>query len=275
MSVVTEPGVYLDMDEQAYHSSPALSSTGARAILKSPARFQWEREHPVFKDVFDVGSALHTLVLGTGWEVDVLDFDDWRTKAAQAAKAESRAAGRIPLLVKDFEPVKAMALSVLAHPTARGLFERDGAFEPSLFADDPATGVPMRCRFDFLPDLTDDTTIAVDLKSAISADPDDFGRDAAKFGYDVQDCWYRNVLRLARGDVDIEFAFVVVEKSAPYLVSVVQLDAEFEVIGAQRVRRAIDVFAECQASGEWPGYGEGTHFVGPPRWLAHQEGLVL
>lgn len=273
MTAATLSGVVLDLPELDYHTHPALSSTGAKAILKSPARFQWEREHPVYKEAFDVGSAVHTLTLGTGWTVDVLDFHDWRTNAAKAARDESRANGRIPLLTKDFEPVKAMAVAVLMHPKARELFEGPGAFEASCFADDPTTDVPLRSRFDFLPDRDAGTTTAVDLKTAVSADPNDFARDAAKYGYDVSSEFYQAVLRLARGDDDTEFTFVVVEKSPPYLVSVNQLDDEFAQIGRQRLRRAIETFKRCRDDDEWPGYSQTVSFVSPPRWLATDEGL--
>ena len=59
----------LGMSEAEYHAHPAFSASKAKAILDSPARFKWEyidgnREQ---KKAFDVGSAVHAKVLGTGY----------------------------------------------------------------------------------------------------------------------------------------------------------------------------------------------------------------
>lgn len=267
---MTERGVIVGMDEAAYHAHSALSSTGARALLKSPARFRWEREHPVIKDVFDVGTAVHTLVLGTGSPIDVHEFDSWRAKAAQEARDESRANGRIPVLAKDHDPLVVIADSVLAHPLARQIIESAPMREASMFANDPTTGVEMRARADLLG-----PSRIGDLKTAVSAADDDFGRDAAKYGYHVQMRWYQRLLRLARGD-DADFLFIVVEKSPPHLVNVIELDAEFAQIGDAQMDRALRLYAECAATDTWPGYERADgepNLVGPPAWLAYQEGM--
>ena len=68
--------------------------TGARALLKSPERFRWEREHPVIKDVFDVGTAAHLAILEReqiGARVQWLPYEDFRTKAAQQERDAARA----------------------------------------------------------------------------------------------------------------------------------------------------------------------------------------
>lgn len=224
---------------------------------------------------FDLGHAVHSQVLGVGAEVDVIDANDWRTKAAQAARDESYAAGRTPILAGAYTEVTAMTAAVLAHPLARRVLQTPGKREQSVFAPDPQTGVWLRARFDHLPDVCTLDTPAVDLKTSVSADPSTFGRSAADYGYDVQSEWYQHALRLARGDEETAFVFVIVEKSAPYPVSVVELDAEFAAIGRARMRRAIDLFARCRETGDWPGYEPITHLVSPPAWLAYQEGMVI
>lgn len=270
---IDAPGLVEDMPEAEYHARPELSSTGARTLLRNAAKYQWDRTHPVYKDVYDVGSALHTKVLGKGWPVDVHDFDNWTTKAAKEAKAASRAEGRVPMLRKDADVVDAMAESVLRHPLARGIFEGGGYREVSLFATDPDTGVAMRARPDVLQD-----DIMADLKSAISAASDDFAKSAANYGYHVQQEWYERVRQIALGTWPIAptFLFVVVEKSPPYLVNVIELDAEFAQIGRSQVDRALRLYAECAATDTWPGYQRADgqpNLVGPPARLAYAEGM--
>lgn len=278
MTLITTPCIIDGMSDADYHSDPveggSLSSSGAKTILKSPAHYIWERANRVEKTAYDVGHAVHSAVLGVGAEIVQLDFPDWRTKAAQTAKEDVYAQGKTPLLAKDYEPIKAMSESILAHPIARTLLERPGKAEQSLFAQDPESGVWLRARIDYLPDASDEQTIIVDLKTSVSADPRDFSRSAAEYGYDIQAVWYESLLNLVR-ESDTSFRFVVVEKSAPYLVSVVELDAEYAQIGRSRMRRAIDTFKECVDKNEWPGYDPIAHLIGPPTWLAYAEGMDI
>src|SRR3954471_5458063 len=106
--VVTEPGVYPDIPELAYHadcvSEGSLSCSGAKKLLppSCPALFKWERENPPPpKRQFDFGHAAHKLVLGVGPELVGVDAPDWRTNAAKAQRDEARARGAVPLLVHE------------------------------------------------------------------------------------------------------------------------------------------------------------------------------
>ncbi len=279
---ITAPGIYT-MDDATYHADPiaegSLSSSGARTLLKSPALYRWQREHPVQKDVYDVGHAVHAKVLGVGMDVveipaDVLATNGaTSTKAAKEFIAQVRAEGKVPLKAEVVAEINAMSEAVLAHPLARALLERPGQSETSLFAPDPETGVWLRARIDRLPDQGHGRTVAVDLKTGRSADPAEFNRSAAEYGYDVQSEWYQAVLRRVRGDDDTAFVFIVVESAPPHLVSVIELTGTFPQIGRDRMRRAIDTFHHCRETGEWPGYDPVVHYVEPPRYyeIQHEE----
>lgn len=275
MSAATFDGVVENMGEQDYHSHDALSSTGARTLLDSPARFQWQRQHPITSETFDFGTTVHTMVLGVGAEPVPLDFDSWRTKASQEAAAEVRAAGDVPMLRDAYDAARSCADAVLADRRAKAILARCDQREVSMFAEDPATGVAMRARLDLYG--AGDEPLAADLKTAASAADDDFARAAANYGYAVQMAWYQHVRALVTGDdTPIPFRFVVVEKSPPYLVNVIELDAEFQRIGQVQMDRALRLYAECTASGDWPGYERADgepNLVGPPAWLAYQEGM--
>lgn len=265
---ITKPGIYT-MTDETYHSDPvpggSLSNTGAKRILDSPARFQYEMANPKVKSEFDIGHAVHALVLGVGMDIEVLDFESHRTNAAKAAVAESRAAGRVPLLTKEYAPVKAMAEAALAYPVARKLLEVPGASESSLFAQDPATEVWLRARVDRLPERTGGRTILTDLKTTTSADPREFDRLAEKFGYDVQAEFYQHLVKITRGDKQTAFVFVLVEKDPPHLVSVCHLTSDYVGMGRRKVHRAISVYKHCRDTGEWPGYAPVIHDIEPTR----------
>lgn len=191
-----------DMPEAEYFARPELSSTEARLLLNSPAKYRWRKDNPPLidpSDKFDIGSAVHSQVLGVGYEVDVLDFPDYRTKAARDARDESREAGRVPVLADRFEEVKTMAGAVLAHPTARALFSQPGSREVSIMGTDPVSGVDCRARFDFLPDQGERRIVAVDLKTAADASKRAFETSVAKYRYYVQRSWYLDALSWETG----------------------------------------------------------------------------
>lgn len=257
-----------DMPEREYHSRPELSSTQVRQLLESPARYQYGlTAHRESTATFDVGSAVHAKVLGVGWGVVELDFDSWRSKAAQVARDEAREAGMIPMLAKDLGEVHAMSEAVLAHGLARSLFEAAPEREVSVFAE--LDGVPVRCRFDA---LGPDENLAIDLKTTLDASPDGFTRSVAKYGYHVQEAHYRATYEASEG-ADPRFVFVAVEKHAPYLVGVHKLSILWTQMGAVAAREARRVWAECTASGEWPGYPAEVHTLEPPAWsvVEHEE----
>ncbi len=262
-------GFHADIPEAEYHAHQgSLSFSGAKTLLKSPALYQWQRQNPVHKDIFDVGSAAHHLVLGIGEEIVVVEADDWRTKAAQEAKAKARAENKIPVLAKTYIKVVEMAEVLSSHTRAMELLSA-GTPEVSAFAVDEETGVLRRCRFDWFSDTL------VDYKSADSAHPDAFARAAANLRYFQQDPYYSDIAA-DLGHANDGFEFIVQEKEPPYLVSVLRLDADARRRGREENRRALSLFDECTQSGEWPGYGpnDRTQTIRLPKWAYYDNQAV-
>lgn len=276
--VVTAPGVFDDMPEAAYHApwtvpqeyGGSLSHSGAKTLYgKTPAHFQWEREHGrPNRNAFDIGHAVHARVLGIGAQVVRIPFETYNTKEARELRDAAYAEGNIPLKIGEIDEVGDMAEAVLAHPKARVLFDKGATIrEQSLFWQDPETGMYLRCRPDSRITLGNGQVVCVDLKSANNADPDDFGRTAASLGYVQQDPFYRAGLQAhGLGDETTGFLFVLVEKEPPFLVSIVELDDEAVQVGVDRNRRAIDLFAQCTQTGEWPGYSPKIQPVSLDYW---------
>lgn len=259
------------MSDAAYHSRPELSSTEARLLLQSPAKYRWRKDNPPLIDdspKFDIGKAVHAKVLGQGAEVVIVEAEDWRSKTARDARQEARDAGKAPLLTREFEAVNAMAESVLAHPTARALLAQPGDTEVSVFAD--VDSVPVRARFDFLPDATDKRTVAVDLKTCMDASKRGFESSVAKYEYAVQRAWYIDAYETVTGQTDTEMIFVAVEKEPPYLVAVHQLPVTWAERGHEMSIRARKTWAECTAAGDWPGYPEAVQVLDEPMWHVYQ-----
>lgn len=272
-------GIVPNLPEATYHAHPALSSTGARKLLESPARFHYWQSHPEpHKDAFDLGTAVHSKVLGVGWGVITYPPEHLTAAGNVSTKAatvewvtEQRANGLVVITPEQAAHVNGMVDAVLAHPEARELFEQPGQSEASVFATDLNTDVEVRARFDYLPDFTGADPWCVDMKTtAKSAAPAEFLKTVANFGYHVQQEWYLHALDLATGEFFGRMKFVVVETYAPYLVAVHELSQEFAEIGADKGKRARAKFAECTASGVWPGYESGDPLQ-PPMWAIYED----
>lgn len=275
--VITEPCAIDDLDEAAYHADPveggSLSHSMAKKIVQpgGPAKLRayldGSREH---KKEFDFGTAAHSLVLGTGAPMVAIP-DEYlasngaiSTKAAKDFVAEARANGQVPLKSVDVDHIKAMALQIIANSQAMAILEADGArHEVSAFRVDDATGLWLRNRFDTLA-----LEVVGDYKTAASADPAVFLRKAYDLGYHMQAGWYLDMaLALELCDPDARFRFIVQEKDAPYLVSVIEMSADYLAIGRADNCRAIELYAECIDTDRWPGYGDQVHVIDPPAWL--------
>jgi exodeoxyribonuclease VIII len=265
-------GLQFDMSDEVYHARTELSSTGARRILDSPARFQWEQTHRVESIAFDVGHAVHAKVLGKGPRVIPIPDEhltpsgNVSTKAATVVwLAEQRAAGLVPIGPADAARIEAMVAAVLAHKGARKVLEQpDAHAEVSAFATDPETGVACRARLDLL------AATAADLKTtAGSASAVGFGREAAKHGYPIQEAHYLDVIEWATGERP-PMVWVVVEKSAPHLVAVHALDDVTRLVARELAAKARRIYAECLAANDWPGYGDDTLTPFIPSWWINQ-----
>lgn len=271
-----EPGLYEGVSNSDYHrgllSDPKpLSSSMAKALVtKSPAEFLYEQTNRVEKDAFDEGQAVHELVLeGEFRTIDVFDFDSWRTKEAQAAKAESYLAHRHPMLRKDIGNIEAMANAVRSSELASSVFTK-GRAEVSALAVDPSTGTPLQARFDWLRLPEHGRPIIGELKTtAKGANPRAFNREIADRHYHLSAAFYSRVLRLL-GYPDPGFVFVAVSKSAPHLVSVMELSVKDRLVGDLLVDKAIATYAACLATNTWPGYDTRIHHSDLPIWATYE-----
>lgn len=277
---ITEPGVYqLTADE--YHDSEVtgewLSNSDARQLISPgcPAKFRHNRDHGVKKrsNAFDLGHAAHTLVLGAGERIVVrpAQFDSWRTKDAQRWRAEQEAAGNVVLLPEEWETVTGMAAAIDNNRWASRLLRQPGRPEVALFWVCPDTGVKRRCMIDWLPSerSASGLLLPVDYKTCDNADPaDDMERHIYKYGYHRQATTIADgIIALGLSDA-VEFYLVFQEKQKPHVSTVVRLDSDSQRIGRIENRRALEVYARCLESGEWPEYSADPVVMGVPPYIA-------
>jgi hypothetical protein len=271
--VITEPGLYPDIDEDWYHADPvtggSLSVSGAKLLLppSCPAIFDHNRRHPhKATKSMELGTVVHGLVLGTGQPVRVCDADSWRTKAAQCFRDDAIEAGEVPMLAAEHAKAEAIAQAVRDHDVAGGLFA-EGDAEQSMFWPDEEFGIWCRGRIDWLTYFEATPTI-VDLKTSGDASPQEFAKSAAKYAYYMQDPYYRDGLgALLKCDPDeIDFIFTVVQTEEPYLVMTYRLLPEHADLGREQNRIAREVYRDCVKSDVWPAWSESIEDLPLPGW---------
>lgn len=278
-TLIDKPGVY-DLAADSYHADPvkggSLSSTGARKLLppSCPALYRYWADHPEqHRRVFDFGQAAHAEILGIGRPIAVLNFDNYRKKAAQDARDDAHAAGEIPLLADEYAQVQAMADALRAHPIASVLLDPEsGRGEQSLIWRDKPSGVWRRAMLDWLPDPHEGRLIIPDYKTAVRAEPAALGRTMHSYGYAQQADWYLaavEALGLA-GELDPVFVFIFQEKTPPYLVTVAQPDPPALLWGRRLNQEAIATYRHCTATGQWPGYSETVVSLELPFYATRQ-----
>lgn len=271
--MTTYQGLVYDLDERKYHSHPALSSTAAKKILKSPAHYRHYVNNPHdTKSEFDLGSAVHAKVLGVGDGIAVypdgdgpetFEFEDQvlsnvlaangalSTKACKAFADDARSRHLIPVKRVVARKVNAIVESVLRNPAARRVFE-NGHPEVSMFATDPVTGVELRGRVDWLGRRIGD------LKTTSGeASETGFAIHAFRYGYDVQYGHYDYIYNQITGE-SLPYLWVVVETEAPYVTAVHSLNDDTRRMGHDKARLARERLARALETGEYPGYENST-----------------
>lgn len=287
-------GMYspLVVPEDVYHSDPtSLSSSGARTLLKlTPEQLNHDRhEPPKPKPEYDFGHCAHKMVLGEGNQFKVMDprihglTKEGKTTQAyastgmwKAVEQKARNDGLIPIKKSQMETAQHMAGIVHNHPLAGPLF-REGKAEMSGYWHDDDTKVRLRLRTDWLIDRRSKggRIIAVDYKQSTSALPEHFEDMVFKFGYHQQQAWYQAGLRELYGIEDIGFIFVIQSNKPPFQVAVCRIEPEVVDLGARLNQRAIEIYAECEATNKWPGIPNTVHTVGMSNWRRERQESLL
>lgn len=273
------------LDAETYHGDelrdvPTLSSTLARLMLTRSPLHVWTAHprlnpawEPTERKTFDIGRAAHRVVLGAGsdfavYPPEVLASNGAAsTKAAKDWEAEVRASGLTPIKAEDEQRILAMADAVRAHLAAMRI-----TFDPAhseLTALGEVDGVWCRAMVDNAP--LDKRLPLYDFKTTMDASPEACVRAVAGYGYDVQARFYLDVWEAATGERR-RMRFVFVEKDPPHGVSVVELhddesaESDWMLDAGAKCREARRMWAECLASGQWPGYPTRVAVIGAPGW---------
>lgn len=260
--------IHPNLPAAEYHAAPGISKHALDKIHRAPALWKYERDNPPDPTpAMRWGTLVHTAVLEPDRFDDEVAVSPEINRRTNAGKAEWDAfcaanEGKTIVTPEEFTELEAIRAAVMAHPAAvRALAGEGHRIEHSLFwnHDD----IFCRAR----PDLIHRAGVIVDLKTTEDASPGGFQRSCFNFRYHVQAAFYLDGLA-ACGEPAKGFAFIAVEKKAPYLVAVYEADPEMIAAGRQAYERDLLIYAECLRTDCWPGYGDAVQTLSLPKWAA-------
>lgn len=251
-------------------SVPSLSASIAKKLIDQSPMHAWlahARLNPSYAREedgdFDIGNAAHEMVLErTQNKIVWCDFKDWRTNDSKDMRAAARTAGKLPILIKYQQPLADMVAAAHAciHGSElAGILDTGTAEQPIMWMEGETA---CRSRLDI---LGEDKRVILDYKSTFNAQPDAFIRQIGRMSYDLQAEFYTRGVR-AVTEQEPRFVFLAQETTPPYACSLIALSNTYREIGQIKFRRALRIWAECMASGKWPGYTSSICYAEPPTW---------
>lgn len=269
------------MPAAQYHAdpcaTPSLSSSIAHLLVgKSPAH-AW-LAHPKLgaqpvesTAAMDEGTLLHELILRGPDEAQerlvVVKADNWRTKAAQEQREAARAEGKLALLERDLMTALTASVEILVRFQELGVV-LSGVSEVAAFWQERASdGTVVQCRGMF-DHVIRGAGVIYDLKKSRTAHPKAIPKHVESYGYHIQATAYRRALEQIEPGLTgrVQFRWLFVEAVAPYGVTVAEPAGSMRALGDACWSQAVDTWAQCLATGEWPAYPREVQRIEASPW---------
>lgn len=281
---IAKPGIYIDVPTQDYFAdpcpAPSLTQSVAKVLIDQSPLHAWHAHPRLNPDYqhdddrkFDVGNIAHKLMIGRGKDIVVIDFDDWRTKAAKEAREAAAAEGRLAVLGKHYSRAERMVAAAREQIDHRGLADlfRDGDGEAVMAWQE--NGLWMRQMVDW---LSPDRLTFADYKTTdMNAAPHVLGRMMASAGWPIQAAMAERGLtallpKTPASSAYRRFLFVVQEAEPPYCLNVVDIGHGPIAMGHKMLDRAVELWRACVTAGRWPGYPPEIVTPEYPGWAEQQ-----
>jgi hypothetical protein len=269
---IDHPGIYRGVTEADYRAdpcpSPSLTQSLCKILIERSPKHAWAecpRLNPHFEadndTKFDIGNVAHRLILGRGKEIEVVEFGDWRTKAAQEARETAADQGKIAVLEHQFNQATEMVADAwlqLRRHEDRDAFTAGSAEVMIAWQEE---GIWFRSLIDW---LHDDLRTVDDYKtSGMSMAPHVIGLRAEAAGWHVQAAFIERGLDVLdpEGAGRRRYRFIAQENAKPYALSVMHMNEYWLTMGRKKVSVGADLWRACSETGHWRDYGR--HAVTP------------
>jgi hypothetical protein len=263
---VTAPGIYYDVAEADYRSDPtpipSLTQSLVKIIVEKSPKHAWcasPRLNPQYEyeddTKFDLGNITHRLILGRGKDIEVVQFDDWRKKAAQDAREEAAEHGRIAVLQHQFDQATEMVTAAWAQLKVH---EDSDAFQggrSEVMICWEEDGIWFRSLIDH---ISDDLRTITDFKtSGMSMAPHIIGIRAETAGWHIQAAFIERGLDILdpAGAGRRRFRFIAEETDKPHTLTSMHMNEYWLSMGRKKVQAGIALWRPAVATNYWRGYG--------------------
>jgi hypothetical protein len=220
------------------------------------------------------GTILHNLLLEGGDKIVPLPHADYRKEVAKADRELALANGLLPCLQHKLDEAmvcverwkeRLQELQI----NGRGFSFDDGDTEVPLEWEEQ--GVLCHGRPDW---LSPSRALIVDWKTTEgSAAPDVCAAKLLRTAGVIQDWAYRSAVELENPELAgrVEVIFLFAQTVEPYAVTPIICGPTMREIGCGRWRRALETWARCLKTNEWPSYTRVPIHVEAPGWMLAQE----
>lgn len=195
------------------------------------------------------GTAVHAMLLGKKQTVErTSQKRDMRTRKYADFAAGCAARGVVEILSdREYEQAEGVAAAIMRNELAMRLLFDGTDVEQRI----DWTYVGKACRS--TPDARGVNWIS-DLKTAQTAEPSAFIRNAVKLFYHAQAALYCEAIETVGGARPADAYVIAVEKSRPMPVSVLRFTERTLEQGAKLCRGWVERLNICEATNEWPEY---------------------
>ncbi len=277
------PGIHYDIPIDQYHGDKsAIGSSGMKEILDCPALYYGQNLDPTKPTKEDRDSPAQ--VFGNLAHCALFEYQHFHERYRVGPQVHSKALkqwvefkkaceadGVLPIDPGQYEAAMRIRQSALLDADLkRALLHPEGRGEVSAYWKDDATDVLCKCRPDWVMPVNDDAVVLFDGKTYSTGDANEFTRQVPRMNYHLQAAWYSDGYAKASGKTVLDFIFIVIGNEWPHPVNLMSLDEDAMRAGRLKYRRALDAYAQCLRTNEWPGYGPGIKTISLPKWALEE-----
>lgn len=265
--------------EQAYFKHEGLSRSEIKYLLECPAKYKASMDGLLpQKDTPSLrfGSLVHLLTLqpnlfasqyimplckddGMPLNKNTNLYKEWKKNLDPSLEIVD---------TEDVDTATGIATAVRSNKFFKEWFANAVAIETPVYWNED--GIACKAKPDLLSEINGNR-YCVDLKTTTDANPKDIGKKIEDYGYHYQASWYlRGLAEIGKPCYD--FFFVFVEKTPPYLMSIVHIDADSLSAGTKLCDFALEKLRQAQATGVWTDYCEDIIEVSIPEWAKKKDG---
>lgn len=265
---------FVQITSEEYHADlSAISSSGLKEIIRSPAHLKASRDamkaeleakqnggdgdNKKRSVALAFGTAVHMAVLEPHLYEDQYVVVDGNKNTKKYKDEVAQYSGKSILSSDEKATIDGMADAISRYQDgilaeSLGLADK----EQSIYFTDKETGVRCKIRADFLVR----GVAGFDLKSTIDARPEQFLRSAMRdYHYDLSAALYIEGIEQITGK-PLPFYIVAIEKEAPFGMWVYEIKKDpndkFYMNGYKKMRRALRLYKDCMEKNAWPCYAD-------------------